>query len=78
MFPRNDLLVVSNHICPHGLSLCCIFGFFRNIYGLLQGYRWDKTLDIEPEEIQEKENGENDAIYTKVHFQLSIYGTLGN
>ena len=25
-----------------------------------------------------EEIGENDAIYTKVHFQLSIYGTLGN
>ena len=53
MIPRNDLLVVSNHVCPHGLSLCCISGFFRNIYGLLQGYRWNKTLDIEPEEIQD-------------------------
>ena len=53
MIPRNDLLVVSNHVCSHGLSLCCISGFFRNIYGLLQGYRWNKTLNIEPEEIQD-------------------------
>ena len=53
MFPRNDLLVVSNHICPNGLSLCCIFGFSHNIYGLLRGYRWNKTLNIEPEEIQD-------------------------